>query len=82
MDEQKLDIKLGEWAGVVHFGLHFTKSLDACFKWLVPNAIEKFEEVKMLELFMNWGLGLIDCKEPTLALCLAIEKLIDGDNEN
>lgn len=55
----------------------FTQSLDAIFKWLVPEALKRFGEVKMLELFMNWGFGLVDCKEPALALCKAVEKLID-----
>ena len=51
MDEQKLNEKLAEWAGIplhaaIDFGLpynlnvyeppNFAQSLDACFKWLMP----------------------------------------------
>lgn len=63
----------------------FTKSLDACEKWLFP---------KLLSASMSWVKGLrfmwiieldVDhryeglAETSALALCLAIEKLIDGE---
>lgn len=57
----------------------FTESLDACFKWLVPKYIsilmESVSEQTAYEmLFYKWLQEGFDA----LALCLAIEKLIDG----
>jgi len=70
----------------------FSPSLDACFKWLVPKAVKLFEYPKFSSdeeaMFKFFGLWLrefwIAKPEPislALALCLAIEKLIDGGNE-
>ena len=70
--------------------LNFTQSLDACFKWLVP----KIDKTHHLTIELNWNrftteLYLLDgfgsgkyvgeAETPALALCLAIEKLIDGE---
>ena len=67
--------------------LSFTKSLDACFKWLVPK-IEGLQQIILQpdedgrwylgmtvddELYENIGFDL------ALALCLAIDKLIDSE---
>ena len=70
----------------------FTQSLDACFKWLVPkldnlvlryrhyNAGHMGYEARTLKVYdddeYDTFLG-ID-KNPALALCLVIEKLIDN----
>ena len=67
--------------------LDFTQSLDACFKWLVP---------KLLSASMSWTAGVrflwiiefdVDhryegfAETPALALCRAIEKLIDENTK-
>ena len=63
----------------------FTHSLDACFKWLVPPAIDRImaeqecsSDIAYAILFKKWlqELELIIPKA-ALALCLAIKKLID-----
>lgn len=67
--------------------LNFTHSLDACFNWLVPKAIDKIiarlnwsKESALDILFANWRHELRDeVEQPALALCKAIEKLIDED---
>ncbi len=101
MNEQELlelDIKLGEWAGVVHLHLRFTQSLGACFQWLMPEL-----DVCIVEVRKGKGLpkgkGAYSCgaiglqtkqgwvhydaestvDTASLALCLAIEKLIDSE---
>jgi len=69
----------------------FTQSLDACFKWLVPKVVggdsytvdirtEKYQTWVHLiaHYYMDKSYDTQD-KEPALALCLAIEKLIDGE---
>ena len=66
----------------------FTQSLDACFKLLVP----KLDKARVLtndapsgDRFYNGEVELYSIKAtvtsdtPTLALCLAIEKLIDAE---
>ena len=65
-------------------GLNFAQSLDACFKWLVPKLFRNRIE---LTYTMNgkWRCVLgnpnvcevEEAETPPLALCLAIEKLID-----
>lgn len=66
---------------------NFTQSLDACFKRLVPVAIDKImaeqrcsSDVAYAILFKKWlqELELI-IPDAALALCLAIEKLIDEE---
>ena len=67
------------------FDIDFTDSLDACFGWLVPKIIQKMmgeltydRRSAVKALFRKWlannpnGTG-----NPALALCLAIEKLIE-----
>ena len=109
MDEQKLNRKLAEWAGLIaeihveaerkwerfhapdgsfHPLIDFTQSLDACFKWLVPKYAEIIaqehpvwdEEGIIHYLFRSWLREKRRTKfDFTLALCLAIEKLIDRE---
>ena len=75
----------------------FPQSLDSCFKWLVPLAINELTKIghfapATMKLFQLWYDELVtlagdssNTKRAALALCLAIEKLIDnekgGDND-
>jgi len=114
MDEQELNKKLAEWAGLkdVHIlcdisddpnclrtkddwawvGVpKFTQSLDACFKCFVPDncsaCFNHFEDSVVCLLTIprvkgygsNIYIGKAGTKEDALALCLAIEKLIDEE---
>jgi hypothetical protein len=61
----------------------FTDSLDACFQWLVPKAIKFIQDKNVWNyqqsrrlLFDCW-LSLLNEDDYALALCLAIEKLIE-----
>lgn len=68
---------------------NFTDSLDACFKWLVPklpdyDGIEFWESTEGWVCDIVYGISIEDERQvagigsnPALALCLAIEKLID-----
>lgn len=69
---------------------NFTESLDACFKWLEPK-LSNYNMCKGLEpgkpVFgqhiaevwsLTHGYSKAYSKEPALAFCLAIEKLMDG----
>lgn len=89
---EELNKKLAEWAGVKPHPVYptgydypyFTDSLDACFKWLVPK-LESYELklnykkhcawVKLPTKYTEFGMA----ETPALALCLAIEKLIDKE---
>jgi len=67
--------------------LNFTQSLDACFKWLVPKVNGVFHYdldmgrhtwfVKQIGKEMCIG----EAETPALALCRAIEKIIDGEKK-
>ena len=64
---------------------NFTESLDACFKWLVPKLDWVTLHLTPEKDGLWWSsVGVVNrhfnyrCKEPALALCLAIEKLIDS----
>jgi len=76
----------GEW------NTDFTDSFDACLKWLVPKLQDKGYQIDIV-CFEHKGFAvspfyvlddqtrpLIDVRDDSLALalCLAIEKLIDG----
>ena len=108
--EQELNKKLAEWVGFktdaygwmrpdsewTRFLPHFDDSLDACFKWLVP---ERISEITFMYasncvscdiegLDSNFFEGHVDTKsieeawtKSALALCLAIKKLI-GDKDD
>jgi len=63
----------------------FTSSLDACFKWLVPKMFYyqlsgdgKKHHCEILHKVIQGYYGG-DAETPSLALCLAIEKLIDAE---
>ena len=67
-----------------------TESLDACFKWPVPQALEVLAQrgyvPPIMKLFQLWYDELVsltgdssNTQRAALALCLAIEKLIDQD---
>ncbi len=63
----------------------FHLSLDACFKWLVPKLKSGVTVYASTDGYSAY-LGLHDyeseeTKEPALALCLAIEKFIDGEKQ-
>ena len=74
----------GDW------DIDFTKSLDACFKWLVPKLvsvnIKTWDSEPQASEVIIWAkcdtiVGDI-ASTPALALCLAIEKLVDSLNKN
>jgi len=97
MDEQKLNKKLAEWAGIVGWRpqlshMNFTQSLDACFKWLVPQSLGILAGEGFLpptiKLFQLWYDELVSLtgdsskvEQSALTLCLAIEKLVDEANK-
>ena len=64
----------------------FTSSLDACFKWLVPKLREYGIMMAILDDF-TWLFNIYNEKSihdgvgetPALALCKAIEQLIDEE---
>ena len=79
----------GWWKPTGHYDgrqPNFTQSLDACFKWLVPRLwicdirLEEgiFWFVRVAH--PDYGEGKADGEDLALALCLAIEKLIDNEN--
>ena len=83
----ELNTKLAEWAGVSN-EWDFTNSLDACFKWLVPQG-----NITDINFKLDTGgtSQLPSCTIRTLgddftgyhedikvALCLAVSELIDG----
>ena len=59
--------------------LSFTQSLDACFKWLMPNLEKQLGGKAFNQWLGDNALFILASKNPALALCLAIEKLIDGE---
>jgi len=80
--------RVGEKAHVVYCPdlPNFTQSLDACFEWLVPKLkyviISNWNKKKRptVSVFDGEGTCFMESAEtPALALCLAIEKLIDSE---
>ena len=68
----------------------FLNDLNACFKWLVPEALKLLTEKgyipPVIKLFQLWYDELVSLtgdssgiQQPALALCLAISKLIERD---
>ena len=66
----------------------FPESLDACFEWLVPKAIDEIMAIHdrcssdvAYGLLFKWWLRELELIIPdaALALCLSIEKLINGE---
>ena len=70
----------------------FTKSLDACFKWLMPRLVETIDVFPLNDSKAHRQLAtaelLAKCvsdsilfeKETAMEICLAIEKLIEVNN--
>ena len=65
---------------------NFTQSLDTCFKWLVP----KLEgNIWLINADYSWEFSIMSrgkqfigkAETPALALCKAVEKLIDKEAE-
>ena len=77
----------GQW----HFVLpQFTRSLDACFQYIVPKL--KFLQLRGKYISGNWEVAIVvregryepetvggSADTPALAFCKAVEKLIDGE---
>lgn len=71
----------------------FTQSLDACFKWLVPKVVggDSYTIDMRTEKYQTWAHLIahyymdksydVQDKDPALALCKAIEKLIEGEKD-
>ena len=63
-------------SGNLNAGLCFTQSLDACFKWLVPEYIKRHGKIETTDMICRW----LDTYEnesynftkPALALCVTI----------
>lgn len=92
-DPTKKYVTLREYADILNDGRpDFTQSLDACFKWLVPKLQDQELFVTLLTSSIQFPDGSFSCllslgmhvqietraKTSALALCLAIEKLIDS----
>ena len=59
---------------------NLTESLDACFKWLAPELTKRIGWSRTKSLLQKWiGYAEFDYEKDVLALCLAIEKLIDKE---
>lgn len=73
--------------------IYFTESLDACFKWLVPKLwsmglkvhiallASTRQQAKITDAFGHHEDILVIDKDPALALCKALEKLVDEENK-
>jgi len=61
----------------------FTQSLDACFRWLGPK-LNDAQKARLPGVFSHEGTFTFHWfwDNPALALCLAIEKLIDSEARN
>jgi len=85
LDEPAWEYPNGEWD--LERDIPDFTSLDACFKWLVEKACNQLADKDIstideayAKLFQQW-IEQMTYKQPALALCLAIEKLIDGGGE-
>ena len=87
--EQKLNKELTEWAGledVLELGriCTFTQSFDACIEWLVPKikgyTLQSCDDGHLAYVFTETSKEFGIDRRPALAMCLAIEKLIDGEH--
>ncbi len=72
---------------ILHNWKHFTESLDTCFKWLVPKVVNGDIHIETYTTDEETAVTLMRAcdtvawacdKSPALALCKAIERLIDG----
>jgi len=77
--------------GYYHEHPNFTNSLDVCFKWLWDKTVQELADIDLSsieeavhKLFQLWATEWVTDlhNEPALALCLAIEKLIDGETDD
>jgi len=96
-NEEQLNIKLGEWASVVHFNLKFTEDLNALFKWITPEVNKRhyISSVCSYEGDLCQGRLVPEPKfdslpiyqnwqrkgKEALALSLAVEKLVDKEEK-
>ncbi len=89
-DQEKLNEKLEIWVfgHKQHLSCKFPNSLDACFEWLVPKVrVTRHIHFHSFDGKTDWRVVLSNANdtiygrhnEPALALCLAIEKLIDAE---
>ncbi|KKM15826.1 hypothetical protein LCGC14_1692160 [marine sediment metagenome] len=63
---------------------NFTESLDACFKWLVPKAkriLDARDMTGYYKFLIAWAMDIDDGKDEALFLCLALERMIDGEGK-
>jgi len=70
--------------GIAHHA-NFTESLDACFKWLIPEVYKRCGQGATQALLEIWGLYIslgAYWRKEAKALCFAIEKLIDIEKSN
>ena len=63
----------------------FTLSIDACFKWLVPEILNKYSKDTVEQMLGHWVFWLVygritEPAEPALALCKAIEQMIKEES--
>jgi len=94
VDSSKKDVTLYELAGILNKGRpDFTQSLDACFEWLVPKldyplllsssiGTDKITRYAcLIEVYdvHPTEYSVVSIETPALALCLAIERLIDKE---
>jgi len=87
MNEQELNKKLNDWAGTTDVDYaHPTFGIAYCFKWLVPTLNDKLDRhIELYQSTSGWicniGLGDVEVenKNPSLALRLAIEEIIDSE---
>jgi len=94
---EELNKKLAEWAGLKwdrykgKYQYPFDVSLDACFKWLVPKVRTQYHiHFHSTDGKAEWRVVLSNANEtiygrdnnPALALCKAIEKLINEETSN
>lgn len=59
----------------------FIGSLDACFQWLVPKLKQEMPEDEFLQFVGRMAVIVFVSETPALALCLAIERLIDAERD-
>jgi len=87
---QRRNRKLTEWTDAKEYFtdedgckqrkiIQFTKSLDLCFKYLVPKASESMSEYEFHGLMLDWLREVLDKYRgyEALALCKVVEKLME-----
>ena len=64
----------------------FTTSLDACFEYIVPKLLRDGHDFALYNTSERFAVEIlpefdeaVESETPALALCLAVEKLIDGE---